>query len=116
MTQEILLKAIVSPDHPCLAGHFPHNPVVPGTLMLENIVKALTAHWPDLHVTEVSIAKFLSPLKPGQAYAIRISRQAATVDFECIRDDIKIANGRLAVRREAQPETAGERHADIPSP
>ncbi|MDJ0807025.1 MAG: hydroxymyristoyl-ACP dehydratase [Gammaproteobacteria bacterium] len=97
MTMEIRQDASVPFDHPCLAGHFPGNPVVPGTVILENLSKAILNQWPGALVCEVINAKFLSPLKPGETVSMHLSRQAKAVHFDCKRAGDLIATGRLAV-------------------
>ena len=93
-------RAIPS-DHPSLPGHFPDRPIVPGVLILDEVIGAL-AEWRtgDL-VTNISNAKFLAPLEPDQSFSIRFHDQAEadSVDFVCrtaIRD---IVRGRLLVQR-----------------
>lgn len=62
------------PDHPAAQGHFPGNPVIPGALLLSEVVHAiaadLNAHPRDLHI---KVAKFLRPVKPGERVAIEFS-------------------------------------------
>ena len=95
MTMEIQQDTFVPVDHPCLAGHFPGNPVVPGTLILQNILRALAEKWPAVRVSRVVTAKFLAPLKPGEQYSMRITRQPGVVNFECSRNGVLLATGRL---------------------
>ena len=95
MTTEFLQDAVVPPDHACLEGHFPDNPVVPGTLILQKVLQAIARQWPDTRVTEVVSAKFVSPLKPGETYTMRISQQPGGMQFECNRSGHLLATGRL---------------------
>ncbi|MEN8166500.1 MAG: hydroxymyristoyl-ACP dehydratase [Pseudomonadota bacterium] len=97
MSMQILEETLVPLDHPCLEGHFPENPIVPGTIILEQVVKTLTERRPDVRACEIVSAKFLSPLKPGEPFSLRISQQAGAVQFECSRNDQLIASGRLTV-------------------
>ena len=95
MSKEFQQDTVVPVDHPCLEGHFPGNPVVPGTIILQNILKALAEKWPAARVSKVVAAKFLAPLKPGEQYSMRITRQPGIVHFECSRKGLLIATGRL---------------------
>jgi 3-hydroxyacyl-[acyl-carrier-protein] dehydratase len=82
-------------DHPCLPGHFPGNPIVPGTLLLERVIDGLTAHLAQQQVCEVVSAKFLSPLKPEQTFSVHFRARDQVTDFECRRGESVIASGRL---------------------
>lgn len=95
MTTEIQQDKVVPVDHPCLEGHFPGNPVVPGTLILEHIVETISDEWPAARISKIVAAKFLSPLKPGEPYSMRISQQPGAVHFECSQNGLLIATGRL---------------------
>ena len=33
-------RCVIAADHPSLAGHFPGNPIVPGVVILEEVVRA----------------------------------------------------------------------------
>lgn len=82
-------------DHSCLPGHFPGDPIVPGTLLLERVIEALSQRHAGHHVCEVVSAKFLSPLKPEQAFSIHVQERGETVDFECRLGETTLTSGRL---------------------
>lgn len=70
----------VGPDHPSLAGHFPGNPVVPGVLILEEVMRAVTgrnvrALW--------SKVKFIGPVFPGERVDVHLDHLPGAVRFEC---------------------------------
>jgi 3-hydroxymyristoyl/3-hydroxydecanoyl-(acyl carrier protein) dehydratase len=79
-------------DHPSVAGHFPGHPIVPGALILDEVVMAIAGTTHNGHVV-IGTAKFLSPLLPGEDVTLRwqISGPGA-VKFECRREgDEKLA-------------------------
>ena len=55
-------------DHPCLPGHFPGHPLVPGVVVLEQVLLAAAAeHGQALSHLRLPQVKFLAPLCPGRA-------------------------------------------------
>jgi 3-hydroxymyristoyl/3-hydroxydecanoyl-(acyl carrier protein) dehydratase len=75
---------IIAPDHPALAGHFPGDPIVPGVVILEEVLR--TAGMAKASFPSV---KFHAPLRPGEAFEIRIEGTR----FEVRRGDTLIASG-----------------------
>ena len=57
---------IVAADAPCVQGHFPGMPVVPGAWLLGKVHAALLVRYPDCRVEAVKKVKFLAPLLPDQ--------------------------------------------------
>lgn len=57
-------------DAPCLDGHFPGNPIVPGAVLLGYAASALAERGEA--IASVSRMKFLCPLLPEQAFAIEV--------------------------------------------
>jgi 3-hydroxymyristoyl/3-hydroxydecanoyl-(acyl carrier protein) dehydratase len=62
----------IDPDHPCLAGHFPGRPVVPGVVVLEHVLEAIEAANGPVGAVRLPQVKFLRPLLPGQMAEIEI--------------------------------------------
>jgi 3-hydroxymyristoyl/3-hydroxydecanoyl-(acyl carrier protein) dehydratase len=76
--------ALCFPDEaPCLVGHFPHNPVVPGAVLVaEAVVAPALAEWPDLgHLTALQTVRFLNPLGPEQNVSVQLTRLGSRVAF-----------------------------------
>lgn len=82
---EVEVEAWIAADHPALAGHFPGNPVVPGALLLDELVDAAGREfaWPPGRLQVVS-AKFLRPVRPGERLRLRFtSTMTGAIRFEC---------------------------------
>jgi len=90
---------VIAADHPSLRGHFPDNPIVPGVVILEEVMQAFKDWRPESRVTGMPVVKFLAPLRPGQSFTIRFAESGVRgIRFECVRDDGQaLAQGCLTV-------------------
>lgn len=72
-------------DHPSAAGHFPGHPVIPGAVLLDEVVHVLhTCLGNEQATLEVRTAKFLHPILPGQRISIIIEAiSQSEYKFEC---------------------------------
>jgi 3-hydroxymyristoyl/3-hydroxydecanoyl-(acyl carrier protein) dehydratase len=92
----VLAARSFAPDHPALAGHFPHHPLLPGALLLDWACRELAGAAP-LTVRE---ARFLRPCAPGSALKLRgetrdgVSRFAVTLGEH--DDETVVVSGTLA--------------------
>jgi acyl-coenzyme A synthetase/AMP-(fatty) acid ligase/3-hydroxymyristoyl/3-hydroxydecanoyl-(acyl carrier protein) dehydratase len=81
-------------DHPCLPGHFPGNPVIPGTLLLASVENLLLRS--NLRIVECTQAKFLAPVLPEQPLTIRVDLVGNTqARFEIASSSRIVAAGTL---------------------
>jgi 3-hydroxymyristoyl/3-hydroxydecanoyl-(acyl carrier protein) dehydratase len=60
----------VAADHPCLPGHFPGRPIVPGVVLLDEALALVLVQAPGLRVAELPSVRFLRPVRPGEAVAV----------------------------------------------
>jgi hypothetical protein len=67
-------------DHPAGAGHFPGDPIVPGAMLLDQLVAAL---FPGGWSGEVASAKFHHPVRPGDTVAVTHTTDGDATRFEC---------------------------------
>jgi 3-hydroxymyristoyl/3-hydroxydecanoyl-(acyl carrier protein) dehydratase len=98
MTFEV--SRVVGADHPSLPGHFPGVPLVPGVVILDEVLEALIEWRENSQVTGIRTVKFREPLKPEQPFTISLfakNKITAEVYFCCRAEDRVIAEGRLEV-------------------
>jgi hypothetical protein len=67
-------------DHPAGPGHFPGNPIIPGAVLLDELVAALL---PGGWTGEVQAAKFHHPVRPGDTVTVTHRTEADSTRFEC---------------------------------
>jgi len=70
-------------DHPTAAGHFPGNPIIPGAVLLDKVLQAVASAGNGGR-SVIRSAKFLQPVRPGDALVIRWEPEAnSQARFEC---------------------------------
>ena len=79
------LKLNFPADHPCGVGHFPGNPIIPGALLLDEVLASIGA---SLAINgaawHVKAAKFPQPARPGDAVHINYTQAPnGEIRFEC---------------------------------
>lgn len=57
-------------EHPALPGHFPNYPIVPGVVILNELLNALADRYPSQQLCGIKKLKFLHPLRPEQDFTI----------------------------------------------
>ncbi len=72
---------VVAAGHPCLAGHFPGNPVVPGVVLLDEAFARLAAE--GCGTLMLLAAKFTAPVRPGDVVELRWQQGDNRVEFAC---------------------------------
>lgn len=84
-------------EHPCLPGHFPGQPVVPGVVILDAVQSAIEHEAGALAATRWPQVKFLQPLLPGQQACIELERVdgGGRWRFRVLRDAEVISNGEV---------------------
>lgn len=90
---------VIAHDDPCLDGHFPGNPLVPGVVILESVI-ALVCERGGANTADIERCKFLQPLLPGQTCHIQLGEIIERrLRFTCLNDiGQTLASGRLLLR------------------
>jgi 3-hydroxymyristoyl/3-hydroxydecanoyl-(acyl carrier protein) dehydratase len=87
----------IAAEHPALAGHFPGAPILPGVLLLDELLRALEqerAHpgrgW------RIGAAKFLKPVRPGETLTLEHAAQPnGSISFRISSGAQPVAHGVL---------------------
>lgn len=89
------LTLLLPADHPTGAGHFPGNPIIPGALLLAEVLRCIEqAERANFASCNVKAAKFLHPARPGDTVAIEYARAAnGTIEFQCMVNATKVMSG-----------------------
>jgi 3-hydroxyacyl-[acyl-carrier-protein] dehydratase len=85
---EMSSRVEVARDHPAFAGHFPGQPLLPGVVLLGEVLEVLLRDAPAALGARprVSAVKFLAPVRPGASLEVRWSAPAeARLRFEVWR-------------------------------
>jgi 3-hydroxymyristoyl/3-hydroxydecanoyl-(acyl carrier protein) dehydratase len=86
----------VASDHPALAGHFPDHPIVPGALLLDEVLHAIDATGTSWQIANL---KFHRIVRPGEALQLECSTQpGGALRIELRADGALIMSGLLERR------------------
>jgi 3-hydroxymyristoyl/3-hydroxydecanoyl-(acyl carrier protein) dehydratase len=93
-TADLQLRA----DEPAVNGHFPGNPVVPGAVLLREVIRIV---FPNDTVLcyEIRSARFFHPVRPGDRLTMRWDTQAdGAIAFTGAREEHRIVSGTISLR------------------
>jgi 3-hydroxyacyl-[acyl-carrier-protein] dehydratase len=81
----------ISPQHPAFPGHFPAMPIVPGVVLLDEVLRAIEMAHPSsiAHVT-VAWAKFRSVVGPGESLTLHYEQRPDGSIMFVIRTPLRV--------------------------
>ena len=85
----------VRPDLPALPGHFPDQPIVPGVVVLDNVLAL--AGVPGSRERSIPWVKFARPLLPGQTAEVSWAVVGATLKFSVRHAGAEIVRGQVSI-------------------
>jgi 3-hydroxyacyl-[acyl-carrier-protein] dehydratase len=85
----------IAMEHPCLPGHFPGRPVVPGVVLLDEVLGLVMATHPDRMVIGLPQVRFLVPVLPGQVVEVTAGPAAGGIGFTGAVAGREVLRGRL---------------------
>ena len=98
MTPDVDLR--ISATHPCLPGHFPANPVVPGVVILDLVSENILGMRPGYRIKAIPLVKFLTPLAPETWFQLSWSETPdGQIDFHCDANGQRLVQGRLQIEK-----------------
>ena len=81
-------------NHPCLVGHFPNNPIVPGVVILDYLQSHFQQCYPHQRIKTVVTAKFTHPLRPEEIFTFDLTAlEAHKFQFTGLSNHKKIIQG-----------------------
>lgn len=85
--------------HPCLADHFPGQPIAPGVLTLDMVSRSLLELIPDYRITGFPQVKFLQPVLPEQVIEVSYIRKKDDLfQFRCVNGEHVLVSGQIRVQ------------------
>jgi len=91
--------------HPSLPGHFPGNPVVPGVVLLEEILTAAMAWQPESRIRGLQAVKFLQPVTPDSRFSIALELLGpGKITFICSAGQQLLSTGTILLHAPSGPE------------
>ncbi|MCK4492551.1 MAG: hypothetical protein KAU26_00730 [Methylococcales bacterium] len=81
-------------NHPCLVGHLPNNPIVPGVVILDYLQSYFQQCYPHQCIKTVVTVKFTHSLRPEELFTFDLTAlEAHKFKFTGLSNHKKIIQG-----------------------
>jgi 3-hydroxyacyl-[acyl-carrier-protein] dehydratase len=89
----------IDASHPSLPGHFPGRPIVPGVLLLDQVISR-AERWLGrrLSIGTLAQAKFTQALLPNEEATLSLTFSEPELKFEIYKGSDRIAQGSFKLR------------------
>ena len=91
----IEVPLVISPHHPALAGHFPGVPIIPGVVLLDEVLRAIeVAHNSTILRCTIPWVKFYSSVGAAESLTLQYERRPdCSIGFVIRAPDRVVADG-----------------------
>jgi len=84
-------------DHPAFEGHFPGHPILPGVVLLAEVLAGIEGRLGrQLDDVRIKVAKFHAPVAPGARLAVELA-DVGGIAFTVSCAGTRVASGTLAM-------------------
>jgi 3-hydroxymyristoyl/3-hydroxydecanoyl-(acyl carrier protein) dehydratase len=84
-------------NHPCLVGHFPGNPIVPGAIIMDGIINGIKNKINKITIINILNVKFLEVLKANVLVRVEIQQNQTLLKFNAFNENNLIVSGQLKI-------------------
>ena len=87
----------IATDHPAFEGHFPGQPILPGVVLLAEVLAGIERCLDrPLDDVRIKVAKFHAPVGPGAQLEVELT-DAGSIAFTVSSAGTRVATGTIAI-------------------
>lgn len=110
----MLTQFTVAGTAPCVRGHFPGMPVVPGAYLLAKLHAELNRSYPSWTLVELKKVKFLAPLLPDQQAELSVDDSAwPRVKVRVTYDGVRVLDASGQMRQGVSGSEGGSGSSEV---
>jgi 3-hydroxymyristoyl/3-hydroxydecanoyl-(acyl carrier protein) dehydratase len=92
---DLITTLTIAAEHPALAGHFPDAPILPGVVLLDEMVRVVESSGAG-GCWRIGTAKFVRPVHAGETLTLGQERLPnGSIRFSVLREGESVAHGVL---------------------